>query len=78
MMAGLKRSMCPTVSIRPASAATSIMVSASSRVAAIGFSTSTLAPARSAATVTGRCRLVGATMLTRSSSSSANMRSGSS
>ena len=43
-IAGLKRSMWPTVSIRPAAAAASIIAWASSRVAAIGFSTSTLAP----------------------------------
>jgi hypothetical protein len=76
-MAGLNRSMWPTVSMRPAVVAAAIMRSASSRVAAIGFSTRTLAPDCSAASTIGRWSEVGATTLTRSSASPASMADGS-
>src|SRR5258705_2561119 len=57
--AGLKRSMCPTCSSTPRSAASAAMPRASSSVAAMGFSTSTEMPRSSSGHTTAWCRLVG-------------------
>ena len=64
--AGLNRSVWPTASVAPVFAAASIMASASARLRAIGFSTSTGTPAVRNGSATSRCSSVGTAIVTAS------------
>ena len=68
--AGLKRSTCPTWSTIPAPDAAASMASASSRDAAIGFSTSACRPAEAARSRAARWPAVGTAMDTASQAAS--------
>ncbi len=70
--AGLKRSTCPTWSLTPVRRAASIMASASSTVAAIGFSTSRCRPAAAARSAAPRWATVGSAIETASQASSSS------